>query len=83
MIDQKLIIDNPKLIAEKLAKKGCVVDFAPFLAMVEKRKELLLKVENAKAERTVVTSTPHVVQNVTIIVFKKYLANGAAAQASL
>lgn len=51
MIDQKLIIDNPKLIEEKLAKKGCVVDFGPFLKMVERRKELLLKVENAKAER--------------------------------
>lgn len=51
MIDQKLIIDNPKLISEKLAKKGCVVDFEPFLKMVNRRKELLLKVENAKAER--------------------------------
>ena len=51
MIDQKLIIDNPDLIAEKLAKKGCIVDFKPFLALVEKRKALLLNVENAKAER--------------------------------
>jgi len=51
MIDQKLIIDNPKLIADKLAKKGCVVDFTPFLKMVERRRELLINVENAKAER--------------------------------
>ena len=51
MIDQKLIIDNPELIAQKLAKKGCKVDFGPFLKMVERRKELLLTVENAKAER--------------------------------
>lgn len=51
MIDQKLIIENPELISQKLAKKGCNVDFAPFIKMVEKRKELLLKVENAKAER--------------------------------
>lgn len=51
MIDQKLIIDNPELIASKLAKKGCVVDFKPFLEMVEKRKQLLVNVENAKAER--------------------------------
>ena len=51
MIDQKLIIENPKLIAEKLAKKGCEVDFAPFLELDKKRHELLLKVENAKAER--------------------------------
>lgn len=51
MIDQKLIIENPKLISEKLAKKGCNVDFAPFIKMVEKRKELLLLVEAKKAER--------------------------------
>jgi len=51
MIDQKLIIENPILIAEKLAKKGCQVDFTPFLALVSERKELLQKVESAKAER--------------------------------
>ena len=51
MIDQKIIIENPTLIAEKLAKKGCHVDFTPFLNMVERRKQLLLKVEAAKAER--------------------------------
>lgn len=51
MIDQKLIIENPQLIASKLAKKGCVVDFKPFLALVDRRKALLLSVENAKAER--------------------------------
>lgn len=51
MIDQKLIIENPELIASKLAKKGCVVDFKPFLALAEKRKSLLINVEKAKAER--------------------------------
>ena len=51
MIDQKIIIENPTLIAEKLVKKGCHVDFTPFLNMVERRKQLLLKVEAAKAER--------------------------------
>ena len=51
MIDQKIIIENPTLIPEKLAKKGCHVDFTPFLNMVERRKQLLLKVEAAKAER--------------------------------
>lgn len=51
MIDQKLIIENPNLIAEKLAKKECIVDFKPFLKMVDRRKELLVNVENAKAER--------------------------------
>ena len=51
MIDQKLIVENPELISEKLAKKGCNVDFKPFLDLVSRRKELLMKVENAKAER--------------------------------
>ena len=51
MIDQKLILENPEKIAKKLAKKGCVVDFKPFLDLVSRRKELLIKVENAKAER--------------------------------
>ena len=51
MIDQKLIIENPELIASKLAKKGCIVDFTPFLKLVDRRKELLVKVEKAKEER--------------------------------
>ncbi len=51
MIDQKLIIENPDLIAEKLSRKGCIIDFKPFLALVERRKALLLNVEKAKAER--------------------------------
>lgn len=51
MIDIKLILDNPKLIEEKLAKKGCNVDFAPLAELSKKRKELLVSVEQAKAER--------------------------------
>ena len=51
MIDQKLIIENPELIQQRLAKKGCEVDFKPFLALVEKRKALLVKVEDAKKQR--------------------------------
>lgn len=51
MIDIKLILEDPKSIAEKLAKKGCIVDFAPLIKLSEKRKELLLSVEGAKAER--------------------------------
>ena len=45
MIDQKLIIENPKLVAGKLAKKGCIVDFKPFLELDEKRHALILSVE--------------------------------------
>ncbi len=51
MLDIKLIIENPNDIAAKLAKKGCVVDFAPLLKLNERRKELLVSVENAKSER--------------------------------
>lgn len=51
MIDIKLILEDPQGIASKLAKKGCVVDFAPLIELSKKRKELLLSVENAKAER--------------------------------
>ena len=51
MLDIKLILDNPEAIAAKLAKKGCNVDFAPLLELNKKRKELLVSVENAKAER--------------------------------
>ena len=51
MLDIKQIIDNPKEIATKLAKKGCVVDFEPLLKLYDRRKELLISVENAKSER--------------------------------
>lgn len=56
MIDQKLIIDNPKLIEEKLAKKGAIIDFAPFLTMANERKALLAKVEEANALRNRLSS---------------------------
>ena len=51
MLDIKLILENPEEIARRLAKKGCQVDFAPLLELNKKRKELLVSVENAKAER--------------------------------
>ena len=51
MIDIKLILENPEDIAAKLAKKGCIVDFKPLIELSQKRKELLISVENAKAER--------------------------------
>ena len=51
MLDIKQIIENPNEIAAKLAKKGCIVDFAPLLKMSERRKELLVSVENSKSER--------------------------------
>ena len=51
MLDIKLIIENPNEIARRLAKKGCEVDFAPLLKLYDRRKELLVSVENAKMER--------------------------------
>ena len=51
MLDIKLILENPEAIAARLAKKGCIVDFAPLIDLNKKRKELLVSVENAKAER--------------------------------
>lgn len=56
MIDQKLIIDNPQAIHDKLLKKGLDVDFSPFLNLVKERKELLIKVETANAERNKLSS---------------------------
>jgi len=51
MIDIKLILENPQQIANRLAKKGCIIDFKPLIDLSEKRKQLILKVEEAKAER--------------------------------
>ena len=51
MIDIKLILENPREIEAKLAKKGCEVNFDPLIKLSEKRKALILRVEEAKAER--------------------------------
>lgn len=63
MIDIKLILEDPKLIESKLAKKGCKVDFAPLIELSKKRKELLLNVENAKAERNKLSASVPQVKN--------------------
>ena len=51
MIDIKLILEQPNEISAKLKKKGCDVDFAPLVKLAERRKQLILSVEEAKAER--------------------------------
>ena len=56
MIDIKKIIENPELIKQKLAKKGCVVDFADLLSMNEKKRAIILQVEQMKAERNRVSA---------------------------
>ena len=50
MLDINLIKTNPEFVKEALAKKGWEVDFTELLAKVEKRVELLKKIENVKAE---------------------------------
>ena len=57
MLDIKKIIENPDLIAEKLAKKGCKVDFSEVLKLNDEKKALLSAVENMKAERNKVSAS--------------------------
>ena len=51
MLDINLIRENPKAVAEKLAKKGHDVDFAELLDWDKTRRELLQNVETKKAEK--------------------------------
>jgi len=51
MLDIRLIVENPDKIRDALKKKMFEVDFHPFLAKVEERKHLMVKVENSKAEQ--------------------------------
>ncbi len=51
MLDINLIRENPGLVQEKLAKKEYTVDFAEFLARDEKRRELIYKTEQLKADK--------------------------------
>ena len=89
MLDIKLILENPKAIEERLAKKGCVVDFAPLLELNKKRKELLVSVENAKAERNKLSaSVPQVKKaggdvNEIFVKVKAIAAQSAADEAEL
>lgn len=56
MLDIKLIVENPDLVATRLAKKGCVVDFAELIDWVNERKALLQQVETDKAQRNKVSA---------------------------
>ncbi|MDD2533508.1 MAG: serine--tRNA ligase [Eubacteriales bacterium] len=51
MLDINLIRENPAMVAEKLARKGYTADFTDFLARDEKRRQLIFKTENLKAEK--------------------------------
>jgi len=50
MLDINLIKSNPEFVKNALAKKGWEVDFTELLEKVEKRVELLKKIESVKAE---------------------------------
>ncbi|HBP38137.1 MAG TPA: serine--tRNA ligase [Clostridiales bacterium] len=51
MLDINLIRENPALVKEKLARKGFPVDFSEFLARDGKRRELIYRTEQLKAEK--------------------------------
>ena len=57
MLDIKKIIENPDLIAEKLAKKGCKVDFAEVIALNNEKKSIIASVESMKAQRNKVSAS--------------------------
>ena len=51
MLDINLIRENPEEVREKLAKKQFEVDFTDFLARDEKRRGLIYRTEQLKAEK--------------------------------
>ncbi len=57
MLDIKKIIENPTLIAEKLAKKGCTVDFTEMLEWNDEKKSVIASVESMKAQRNKVSAS--------------------------
>ena len=56
MLDIKLITENPELVKERLAKKGCIVDFTEILRLDAERKRLMSEIEALKAERNKVSA---------------------------
>lgn len=89
MIDIKLILENPQQISSRLAKKGCIIDFQPLIELSEKRKQLIQKVEEAKAERNRLSaSVPQVKKeggdvNAIFAKVKEISANSAANEKEL
>ncbi len=57
MLDIKLITENPQLVKERLAKKGCNIDFTEVLKFNEERKTLISEGEQLKAKRNKVSSS--------------------------
>ncbi len=56
MLDINKIIENPQLVSEKLAKKGCEVNFDEVLTLNQERKKVIVEVEQMKAEKNKVSA---------------------------
>ena len=56
MLDVKKIIENPELTKARLAKKGHDVDFSALLELDAERKQIIVEVEQMKAERNKVSA---------------------------
>ncbi len=56
MLDLKLITENPELVKQRLAKKGCDADFTEVLKLDAERKALMSEIETLKAERNRVSA---------------------------
>ncbi len=56
MLDINKIIENPQTISEKLAKKGCTVDFSELIEWSSERKKIIAEVELMKAEKNKVSA---------------------------
>lgn len=56
MLDINKIIENPALISEKLAKKGCTVNFDEVVNLNQERKSVIAEVELMKAEKNKVSA---------------------------
>lgn len=57
MIDVNLIRQNQAEVAKRYKQRGKDIDFAPFLALDEERRQLISKVEVMKANRNKVSAT--------------------------
>lgn len=55
MLDGKFVRSNPELVREALERRGVEIDLAEFLALDQRRRELLIVVEQLKNKRNVVS----------------------------
>lgn len=55
MLDIKLVRSNPEIVIEGMKKRGMDLDLAPFLALDEERRKLLVEVEELKSRRNSVS----------------------------